>query len=491
MVLSSDWTAPGWSSLSNWRPRAAGPNDTRQYEHEDARARSRELIRSDPIAAGAISTNVAHAVGTGLTMKPAINAKALGMTANAARAWQDATALRFEMWASSKFADAGVRLDFYDMQALALRSTLASGDVFALMTDVDERDWPFRLAVQLIESDRVCNPNREQDRPGGLVSGIQLDPRGRAIACHVCNRHPSGGYGDDLTWRRIPMVGARTGRVNLLHLYDVMRPDQVRGTPYLNGVIGKLKDLSRYSEAELAAAVTSAALTVFTRMSPEGFELFDPEGQANIVARGMAWDGTVRPNSAINLLPGEEIDIPKSERPNANFDPFFLAVVRQIGVGLELPFEVLIKHFTASYSASRAAMLDAWRTFRRRRDWIAKGFCQPIYQEWLSDEVANGNISAPGFFSDPLIRWAYSAAQWIGDGPGSIDPLKEINAATARINAGVSTLEAESILHDGVGWETKHAQRVVESEARRAAGLEMDPAEQLLASKSQPADEGN
>jgi capsid protein len=59
-------------------------------------------------------------------------------------------------------------------------------------------------------------------------------------------------------------------------------------------------------------------------------------------------------------------------RPNPEFDAFVMSILRQIGVGLEIPYEILIKHFTASYSASRAALETAWQFFRRRRTWLAR-----------------------------------------------------------------------------------------------------------------------
>jgi lambda family phage portal protein len=412
-------------------------------------------------------------------MKPAVVATKVGLNPEQAKAWQDDVSQRFLMWATSTNADASGRLDFYDLQYLAFTSVLASGDTFALLPAVQIPGWPYQFAVQLIEADRVCNRDRVQDAPN-LVQGVVMDASGRPVGYDVLVQHPASAIlGSEEEWRRIPAAG-QSGRRSMIHLYEQKRPDQVRGVPYLSVVVEKLKDLSRYSEAELSAAVTSAALTVFTRMAQDGFEQLSEDNQNRVVDRALGWDGMVGPGTmgksmAINLLPGEEIEVPDSKRPNANFDPFFLAMVRQVGVGLELPFEVLIKHFTSSYSASRAALLDAWRTFRRRRDWLAKRFCQPIYEEWLADEVIAGRISAPGFFADPMVRWAYSQATWIGDGPGSIDPEKEVNAAVTRMREGLSTLDQESILHDGVGWETKHAQRVSEVTARRKDGLEIDP----------------
>ena len=65
---------------------------------------------------------------------------------------------------------------------------------------------------------------------------------------------------------------------------------------------------------------------------------------------------------------------------------------------------------------------------------------------------------------------------WIGDGPGSIDPAKEVTAAKERIALGISTRAAESILHDGVDWRVKHKQLVEEEERRREDGLTASPA---------------
>jgi capsid protein len=150
--------------------------------------------------------------------------------------------------------------------------------------------------------------------------------------------------------------------------------------------------------------------------------------------------------------------------------------VRQIGMALELPFEVLTMHFQSSYSAARAALLMAWKMFRSRRDFLATYLCQPVFELWLEDEVAQGRVSCPGFFADPVVKAAWCAAIWTGDGPGSIDPAKEVEAAEKRVNLGISTKQAESILLDGVEWEVKHEQRVKEINAEKRDGIYIAPA---------------
>jgi len=66
---------------------------------------------------------------------------------------------------------------------------------------------------------------------------------------------------------------------------------------------------------------------------------------------------------------------------------------------------------------------------------------------------------------------AWVTAEWAGDGPGSIDPAKEVAAARDRVALGISTLDNESVRYDGIDFETKHRQLVKEYQMRREAGL--------------------
>ena len=105
-----------------------------------------------------------------------------------------------------------------------------------------------------------------------------------------------------------------------------------------------------------------------------------------------------------------------------------------------MPYELLIKHFTASYSASRAALLEAWKMFRMKRVWIASNFCQPIYEEWLTEAILKGRIgSLKDSLMIPAIKQAWCGVEWVGPSQGQIDPVKEANAAAIRVEQGFST----------------------------------------------------
>jgi lambda family phage portal protein len=465
------------ATMSRWSPTAGSANADTIRDLPVLRARSRDQMRNAPVALGALNTTVSHVVGTGLAYTPAIDAAFLGMTTEEADAWSEDTKRRFDAWANSVDCDLARKLNFYGIQDLAVRSQLESGDIFVVTPRVERTGAPVRLALQLIEADRVCNPNRGADTET-MVDGIEIDQdTGEAVACHIARKHPG-----DLanvsrnSWTRVTMRGAATGRRNVLHMYKQLRPGQVRGIPMIAPILEPLKQLNRWTDAELNAAVTSSMFSVFIKMDPEAFEdMFDDKSKEAVINKASSWSGEMESGQAINLLPGESIETSSPGRPNPAFDPFWGAIVRQIGMALEMPVEVLTMHFQSSYSAARAALLMAWKAFRSRRDLLATYLCQPVFELWIADEVAEGRIHAPGFFASDLVRSAWCAAVWTGDGPGSIDPLKEVNAAEKRIGLGISTKEAESIAYDGVPWRAKHAQRVKEVGAEKRDGIYTPP----------------
>jgi lambda family phage portal protein len=300
---------------------------------------------------------------------------------------------------------------------------------------------------------------------------LECDPDGEVVAYWFLNQHPLGKSTKKREWTRVEVYGKRTGRRNVIHLMESERPEQRRGVPILAPVIESLKQLGRYTEAELMAAVVTGMFTVFIKSetpdnAPFGEGVFpDEQGEENGV------DISLGNGAVVGLAPGEDIVTADPSRPNTAFDGFVTAILRQIGAALEIPYELLVKHFTSSYSASRAALLEAWKSFRMRRTWLASDFCQPIYEEWFAEAVAKGRIDAPGFFEDPLIRKAYTQAEWHGPAPGQIDPLKEVAAAKMRIETRLSTRERETAELNGGDFEMNVRQLSREQKLLEESGL--------------------
>jgi lambda family phage portal protein len=459
------------AALSSWRTSAGSPDSDIIADLPTLRDRCADLERNAPVGAAVINTHASHVIGTGLACSPQIDGDYLRLTKPQVKAWQADVKRRFRAWATSPDCDLARHLNFYGLQDQALRGTLSRGDIFTLTPRV-ERAGRKRLALQMLEADRVANPMGSSNT-ATLTEGIDHSAEtGEALRYHVLDHHPGdlGKIARGGQW--VAARGEATGRRNVLHLFKQLRPGLRRGVPMLAPVLEPIKQITRYTEAELEAAVVSGLFAVFLRMDPQAFgDLFDTDSQRAIVDKASQWSGELEGGKAVNLLPGEEPVTSNPGRPNAQFDPFVASCMRQIGMAIGLPYEVLVMSYQSSYSAAKGALLMAWRFFMGWRDWMATGFCQPVYELWLAEEVAEGRIAAPGFFADDVVRAAWCSAVWVGDGPGSLDPEKEVRAARGRVELGISTLQSESLLHDGVDWETKHRQAVEENEARRSAGL--------------------
>jgi lambda family phage portal protein len=437
------------------------------------RDRSRDLARNAPLAAGALVTVSENVIGRGLTLQARPDWKLLNMTVAEAKIWSSRVESEFLLFAEGMDCDLTRRQNFYGLQKLCFRAVLESGDVIVLLPMRQRSTSPYSLALQVIEADRLANPLGTLDgipRSDGKIisSGVEVDADGCPQAYWILDRHPGGPQGMKAKAQRVPARSETLDRRLVLHLFECLRPGQVRGVPWFAPVIETIKQLDRYTEAEVMASVLSAMITVFVKSdTEEGMASMGAAAQTKAQKSSEVQLGT---GGIIDLAPDEDIASFAPNRPNQAFEPFLLAVLRQIGVALGLPFEVLVKHFTASYSAARAALLEAWKFYRNRRIFLAAHFCQPVYESWMEEAILLGRVDAPGFFDDPAVRRAYLLSEWVGDAMPQIDPVKEVDAAAKRIEIEVSTLQDETMQLTGKDWEDVHEQRVEEIRLQKADG---------------------
>lgn len=448
-ILNSGYSNYGAShtkkSLLGWLYHGGSANEDIQDNLSTLRQRSRDLYAGVPLATSAIKTMRTNVVGTGLTLKSQIDYEFLGMTEEQAEQLERNIEREFALFEEECDIE---RLDnFSELQHLAFANWLLSGDVIALLPKTKRVGSVYDLRIQLVESDRVCAPLGKELDPH-FIGGIETNSAGETVAYHILNVHPLSFSTEEPApkWTRVKAFGDRTGRRNVIHIMNRERIGQRRGVPFLAPVIEALKQLGRYMDAELVAAVVSGMFAVFIQKSDnsaDGMALGEVVPESEQVSTSEN-DIEIGNGSIIDLEEGETANPVSPGRPNANFDGFVVAISRQIGAALEIPYELLLKNFTASYSASRGALLEAWKSINMYRNWLAKDFCQPIYEEWLAEAVAKGRIIAPGFFSDVAIRKAYSGAEWNGPAQGLLNPVQEVQAAELRVTNGFSTRAREA-----------------------------------------------
>ncbi len=457
------------NSLRAFRARSGSATEDIDFNNFTLRQRGRMLYMAAPIAAAAINTNCTKIVGKGLRMKCSPNADILGISPESLKQWCKRTEAEFNLWCNDRRnCDALGLNNFYELQYLAVKSWLMSGDVFVLIKRVNPTAVnPYGLRLQMVEADRVCTPYAT----GGVVyctegfngsnpihDGVEVDKDGRVVAYHVCSVYP-GSFDTlkDAKWSRVEAVGKKTGMPNILQIMDAERPDQYRGVTYLAPVIEMLLQQRRYTEAELTAAIVQTYFTmvVKTKTDPTSVPILGQDEQAEDEYENSQNEPKyeMNPGSCIKLDPDEDVMFGNPNIPVAGFDTFTSTITKQVGAALELPYDVLVKEFNSSYSAAKGALEEAWEVFKMRRSWFVNDFCQPIYEAWLAEAVARGRINAPGFFDNPLIRAAWCGARWDGPAQTHLDPVKEANANAMEVANGWKTNEQVTREFYGENWE--------------------------------------
>lgn len=482
-------------SMRGWDYAGGSAKEDIEDNIDILRQRSRDAYMGIPTAAAALKTMRTNVIAGGLIPSPQIDGEYLRISDDELERLQQQITREFSLWADTPACDAERVDNFYKLQQLAFLSYLMSGDTFVLMPMREEPGQPYSLRIRIIEADRVCSPDLFDRlvpcevngiKVQQIVQGVETDADGVVVAYWICNRHPLSNTATiqpgEMQWTRVEAFGKETGRRNVLHIMNRERPGQRRGVPILAPVLEAIKQLGRYTDAEVTAAVLSAMFTVavlkqnpsdgrpFGEMLPPDM-LIDSEDQSSI---------ELGPGAFVDMAPGEDIKMIDPKHPNTGYDEFTNAVIRQIGAALEIPPEVLFKQFTASYSAARGALNEFWRTCAMQRDWFKDDFCKPIYDEWFAEAVARGRIKAPGFLADPAIRKTYVACTWSGPARTNLNPVQEVQAAAMRVENCFSTAADETAQMTGGDYNRNVRARVIEAKRKKEVDEIVNPAPQII-----------
>lgn len=381
---------------------------------------ARDLVRNNPYAESALTTIADHAVGWGITAKPARSAPA-GIRSRALEFWTP--------WANTTACDADGRENLYGLQKLVMRTVVESGEcLIRRRIRRIEDGLPLPLQLQVLEPDYLDTLKDSVGLDGGrrIIRGIEFDAIGRRTAYWMYREHPGA---------LLPGVGAlqsdRIPASEILHVYRRQRPGQVRGASWFAQVLLRLKDFDTYEDAALVKQKIAACLAVITT---------DVDGSAP--ALGAATDDvspavdSLEPGMILNIPPGRSVSVVNPPTVSEHKD-YAQTVLRAIATGLGVTYEDLTGDYTdLPFSAARMSRLRHWA---RVHDW-----------QWL--------LLIPQC-CDPVWRWAMEAAQVLGlpEAPAAewsappmpmIEPDKEGLAYQRNIRTGIMSL-SEAIRERG------------------------------------------
>lgn len=484
-------------AFSGWHTPHLSADAALLPEVEELRARSQDLGRNS-LLGSTIQTHKDNIVGSVLRLSSQPDLRLLGWSHEQGRAWGNQVEAQFRSWADTTDCDAARSSTLLGLTLQQLAAAALNGDALALPLWLPRADSPWSTRLMLIESERLSTPIGLEHRPD-IRSGIEQDRYGAMVAAHITRSHPGdtaiGPQGNYLQWDRIPAF-TPWGRRRVLYLHDKDRVGQSRGKPLVAAVMREFHMADQYANNELAASVANSLVAAFLESDLDqesAARLFgeDPRREWNrslSEARGSM--SRLRGAAVIPLPVGAKVSSLAPGRPNPAFEAFMISSERRIAASMGLPYELFMKDFSKSnYSSARAALLEAWRYFHGRRRWLVDTWLRPVFELWLEEAVNAGVIEAPDFYR---LRYAYCRCRFVFGGRGWVDPVKEAQAAILRLNAGLSTLEAECA-EQGLDYEEVIEQRRTEQTMLSAAGLPTGPCQtgEIREDKEEQEEEGD
>ena len=443
--LSSRSASTGFDALqgnrlnADWNSDSASADAAISGDLGKLRNRVRDLYRNNPYVARLIDAKVDGVISTGLRPQARVREnEVLGILGDAADRFNSEAEQLYRDW--SLVADAGGRMTFEEIQALAERKYIEDGEIFARLVNVDDDTRPVPLAVMPYEADQINTPSDRTDDPR-IRNGIQVGEWGEPVGYWVQKTHPGDSRARkteaEKDYEYVPLRNDN-GEIQMIHVFRPLRPGQTRGYSPVAPAIGVLQDLHRYWEAEIVAARAAACSAMFIKTS-------SPNNVWNNLNKSTTENGQTQkitertPGMVHYLAENEDVTFGDPNRPNQSFGAFTETLVRAVGLAGSLPFELLALDFSkTNYSSARAALIEAHAHFKCDTKMIADRFCSVVWRELVRSGVGHDVLPAPTGFTENFRQWTRSS--WTHPGYQWIDPAREAQGASIRLQEGISTL---------------------------------------------------
>jgi len=435
------------NSMKFYSPTNSSPNQVNLEDRETLISRANDLDRNNEIAVGARLKSVASVIGSGLNHKSKINPLELGITPEEADKIEKQLETIWKSWSGSEYASSEMGMNFHQLIAIAYNDSFIDGDCLLVEKYIPtrgiRRGAQLGTAYQLVRGARICNKGYACDTET-KVAGVNLDSNGVAVSYDVLNGDPGEyrDYNKSYSWALVKAFHQNGNRKAKL-LFKKERTGEYRGIPRLSRVIEALKQITDYSSNVSASSVLFSMFTAFVEtQQATGLSTVNEslEGeQASLKGDEQAMGA----GSFVNLAPGDSVKMAQFAKNSQEFDIFFATLMKKVGMAVGIPYQVLLSHFSSSYSSARAEILEAHKTFSQQAK-VWGSVYQMAYQAVVLDAHARGLVNLEGILTDPAKKAAYLRSEWTGLSMIQIDPLRGAKASVILMESGLSTGEREA-----------------------------------------------
>ncbi len=466
----------------------SGDADSRQFNSREITVNARNSVHDSVESSAIVRGYSDFVVDTGIIIQPTCNAELLGLTDEQAEQWNTEVASKFDLYFNSKKCHRARLFTGYQAQALMMKAILTDNDVFIRFYFEKEKDALSTVSFEFVDTLAIQGSGITFTGGEMIASdGIVRDHRGRETAFKISRTKSDGSV-------EIVTVPAKSnGRIMMVHGFIPDQVSQSRGYSQMSHLLQEFQLLGDFKLSHIQKAISQASVAMAvineTGKTPSNvFEGYlDVDTPAGTSPVEFTDDTLTEPTSDIhvnklknfntlgdgsmtlvNMGAGDKIQSISNTAPVTNYDVFVDSFVKSLSASSGMGIEIMQKKFGSNYSASRAALLLFYRVAEIYRMQIDTDFLTPIYENWLSEEIAAGSIKCHGW-QNAKLRAAWMAHTLISAPVPNIDPKKTIDATREEVALSVTTLDqAAQKINGGNGKANRAANRRQFAELPRA-----------------------
>ncbi len=447
--------------LRGWMAPGSGPNSAAVGNTQTLRNRSRQQTRNNGYGHSLISKLVSNIIGTGIRPRSMASSKAFQSAAQ-------------ELWKeSSRQMDPEGLLDAYGQQAQAVRTWLDAGESFLRMRSRRPSDGlRVPMQVQVMEPEMCPLHYYGYNGRNRIRNGIEFDSVGRRVAYYFYKAHPGDATLMSIESSQLTRVPAR----EVIHLFDPIRPGQIRGVVKMAPVLMKLWDTDKLDDANAlrhqianlwAGFVTNKNDDPSPVPSSFGGETDpaddDDDGNGSVDPLGL------EPGMIQELLEGQGIEFSNPPDPSANYGDLLKGQLRAVAAGGDVPYEVMTGDFTGINDRLARVILNEFRRGIQMMQHhnVIHQMCHRMWAEWwMPKAVQSAVLTAPGFAVNPR---QYTKAKHVPHAWPYIHPEQDVNTAIKDRRAGFKTRAA--IIAERTGEDVDDVDQGIAAEDTQADEL--------------------
>lgn len=463
----------------------SGTRLSRTLDHFSLRQQARDAYHDTPQAKAMVDRFADTVADVGLKLEAAPKADVLGLSQKEAEEWSMEVQEKFDLWCRSKTCHRSETMNFYQAQRLYAIQQQRDNDQFVRLFYSKDKRLVSPLQFEFYDPNQIRGHAWTSTyAQTSLSDGILRDARGveKSFKVWYLEINPNG----HAEYKNVDVPAKTRGGLPLmLHGFYSEYPGQRRGYSRLSHSLQEFENITDFSLASVKKAIALSSFVMAVENKDQ-----DPSSPLEGLERGLGGVGPFSENlksssfsdddvnqltetpsytpipeaafntpgaaGVFNLQRGDELKMIGDKTAMQSYDRFVDSFTSHLAASNGMPLEVMMMKFSSNYSASRASLILFWRIAQIWQHEMASDFLNPTYESWLTTEISEGRMAAPGW-SDPRLRAAWCNCDWIGAPMPNIDPQKTANADRAYAELGATTLGRIARNYNGSSAEANRA----------------------------------